>query len=549
MEYQIKLYQTPSAYETNIILGIMSKLYYHAVQPLKIEEYLLIKNCFTIIRLSYLKDKYIKVFAKALKICLNNDLEINYFNLSNSCREFSHVCKDEDAFLTIVANQLMPTFEDIKLFYKTISLSSSLEGIGNTISLIDLILSNKVEIDNVQLKEAIFEINNSLNNPITEDENKYDYISGKKLIELYEKVEQIRESGKGFYTCGFEEIDKYLVEGFAPGKVTVIAGRPGMGKSAFAVCILKNLSAQKIHAVESVLEMNNISFLDRYISATTLIPLEKLIKYRDMLTDSEKFMINLVKKRIESNPYLHLNDFPSPSLEDIRESIIRLQKRIGDKYMVVVIDLFDKVKNLLNKVDNLTSNFHLNLNLIQRLAKELEVHFVLIAQINRETEKRKNNIPTLADLKHSGAFEEIADLILFVDRPSYRILEEDTTEDKEFGDLKYNSSLEYDTVEEFIKKYNSEIFAHRNNNENNSFDVPVIGKNGNLENSQSEMEKILKENKMVKVGNIVIPVQEYAQIIIAKQRSGVSNKIIPFIYKGEYSLFTSVKLVSPITNL
>jgi replicative DNA helicase len=51
---------------------------------------------------------------------------------------------------------------------------------------------------------------------------------------------------------------------------------------------------------------------------------------------------------------------------------------------------------------------------------------------------------------------------------------------------------------------------------------------------------------LVKVGNIVIPISQYAEIILAKQRSGEMNKIIPFIYKGEYSLFTSVSLVSPV---
>ena len=53
---------------------------------------------------------------------------------------------------------------------------------------------------------------------------------------------------------------------------------------------------------------------------------------------------------------------------------------------------------------------------------------------------------------------------------------------------------------------------------------------------------------MVKVGNIVIPVKEYAEVIIAKQRRGVANKIIPFIYKGQYSMFTSVSLVSPFSS-
>jgi replicative DNA helicase len=820
MKLTDKIYFTQNTYETTLILGMMTKLYYRVTDDLPPEEYVLIKDIFTKISNKHIKNRQIQACAKALKICLAGDLEINYENLVEASPEFKKICKDKDSFTNIVAKQLFPSYEDILLFQEGISHNSD-----SGKSILELFYDNPSEFKNPELTELVGKIKDIKSKLDGDSAETYEYKSGQDLVDLYEIEEKLRDAGKGFYSCGFAAIDKYLNEGLAPKKITVIGGRTGMGKchgkgtlvmkydgeleaveniklgdllmgpdskprtvisttvgmgdlyrvhqnggdsyvvnaehvlslrnvlgddtipkggiqnipvsefangdsayrkkfrgykagidfpevelkakpyvlgtrlgllsnfdlfegypipkkyiinsrknrlellaglidsegypiknvgyeilhgninivkqikfmadtlgfrtrlvtripatlkdqniqkkyrvhiygdissipslkysqevkqssavkeyastnirvipigvgdfygfeldsdhlyllqdctvthnSALAMCLMKNLSAKKVHVAENVIEMNTLSYLDRYVAATSLIDIKKLIKERSTLTESEKFQIQLTKERIAAHPYLHLNDKPAPTIDAIRTEIIKLQKKIGQKYVVVFIDLFDKVKNVQERRSNMQDNFHTALNEILTLAKELDVHFVLVSQISRDSEKRTagNNRPKISELKHSGMWEEIADVIILVDRPAYRMMEDESEKmSEEIAPERISSGFDYESVESFHEKYNSDIFSKITL----SVKEDKKKKDGGKEKEEDSLENALKESHLVKVGNIVIPISQYAEIILAKQRSGEMNKIIPFIYKGEYSLFTSVSLVSPV---
>ena len=86
--------------------------------------------------------------------------------------------------------------------------------------------------------------------------------------------------------------------------------------------------------------------------------------------------------------------------------------------MVVPIDLFGKIKDFSGS-DNYARDYENKLNEVQVMARELGVHFILVAQIHREATKGKFKRPKMSNLKNSGAFEEVADIILAVHRPYY----------------------------------------------------------------------------------------------------------------------------------
>jgi len=253
----------------------------------------------------------------------------------------------------------------------------------------------------------------------------------KELLDSYSVVEEARRSGSSFYSCGFKQIDEELTRGFFPSGVTIIGGRPGMGKSSFVISSAMSLSFKKIPILLFSLEMSSISVMDRILSRETRVPLSQLVKHSHELPPAQLQQIKDVKKRLWDNEYLYVCDRPGVSLRFIREQIKRFQNIHGIKYAIVYIDLFGKIKDLSEA--NMAQSYEKNLNLVQGMARELGVHFVLAAQINRAAEKGKsiwNYRPKLHDIKNSGAWEEVADLILFLFRGKYYddTLEEDVIE-------------------------------------------------------------------------------------------------------------------------
>lgn len=535
-----KIYLSLIAYESSIILGSLAKLYFSAGNT-NFEDYNLIKEIFTKIKGDHVKTPNLKKIAKAIKMCLVKNVEVNYENLE-TIAEFKSSYKDKNSFLNTIQNQQIPTPDDLRVYLQTLDHTSQ------DLPTIDVALQNKQILESNPEFGTFLESIKEITDSIKKSEQQDDFKSGEEVMLEYEQVEAKRLAGEGFYTCGFQSIDKYLTEGFAPKQVTIVAARPGMGKSALCICMMRNLSKQGIPTAQFVLEMDSISYIDRYISIDGMIDLETLVKYPETLTDAQKQVKEEVKKGIRNNKSLYLRDKPSPSIKDIKEKIIKLQEKLKTKYIVIFIDLFDKIKNVTSKSDNMQGSFHISLNDLQTLAKDLEVHFVLVAQINRESEKSQTKRPGLANLKHSGAFEEVADIILFIDRPSYRILEEEIVEiDNAYQPTKYVDGFDYESLDSFVKKYDSEVFENiTSDNIDTALQESVS--TSSLKDDSTNLDSKLKESGMVKVGNIVIPVKEYAEVIIAKQRRGVANKIIPFIYKGQYSMFTSVNLVSPFSS-
>jgi replicative DNA helicase len=95
-----------------------------------------------------------------------------------------------------------------------------------------------------------------------------------------------------------------------------------------------------------------------------------------------------------------------------------LQDILKTEYMVVSIDLFTKIQEFQHS-DNFARDTEKNANIVQKMAKELGVHLILIAQIRRDVANRKFSRPTMQDIKNSGALGEISDIMLGIHRPYY----------------------------------------------------------------------------------------------------------------------------------
>jgi len=210
-----------------------------------------------------------------------------------------------------------------------------------------------------------------------------------------------------------------LTDGFAQGRVTILAGRPGMAKSTFVANSMVRLSNRK-HPVATALfalEMDGVSMVDRMNAIETDIDLKRLIKDRVSLTNTELKAETDAKKRREKKP-IYICDDVRKSLIDVKREVKALREKYGVK--VVYIDLFMKLKKMYGTGNKSTADQYTEmLNEVQRIARELHVHICLVVQIGRKVEARTDKRPTISDLKDSGAYEEIADNIFLFYREAY----------------------------------------------------------------------------------------------------------------------------------
>lgn len=262
---------------------------------------------------------------------------------------------------------------------------------------------------------------------------------------------QLRLEHSTFQPTYYKALDEMLNEGLARKKVSIWTGRPGMGKTTFAANVARRLAFHNVPTLICPIEGGKISFIDLMVSGKTDIPLEKLIKLTDSLTKEERISVKKVAKRILEHKSLDFVDAPGLNLEKLE---MTLQNR---DYSVCIIDLFEKILPDLRQ-----DTIALALNKIQAMAKEYNVHFALLHQIRRGVEKRINKRPRIEDLKNSGGYEEVADLIFGFFRERYYnpLLGEDVFEilmlKQRRGVQNTRVAFDYDPAKAKIGKYRSD---------------------------------------------------------------------------------------------
>jgi len=251
-----------------------------------------------------------------------------------------------------------------------------------------------------------------------ETKDKYDIDKYSFWGQLKETLKLVNESARketlvtGLPT-GFYDLDM-LTTGFHPGDLIVIAARPGMGKTSFALSILHHLSiVNGTSAVFFSIEMSGPQITMRLLSKESKIPLKKIRS--GFLSESEIEKLRETASKIMNAP-LHIIDTPSLSILDLKVMARRFKKEKDIKIIVVdylqLLRLHRKVENRQVEVAEISRE-------LKSLAKELGIPVVALAQLSRQTEMRADKRPQLADLRESGSIEQDADLVLFIHRPAY----------------------------------------------------------------------------------------------------------------------------------
>lgn len=235
---------------------------------------------------------------------------------------------------------------------------------------------------------------------------------GDDFGDFLEEVEELSRNGAAMgVPTGFTDLDS-LTNGLHPGQIIIIAGRPGLGKSTLAVDFLRSCSIE--HGRPSILfslEMSRREVQARITSAEARVGLHHIRS--GTMTDDDWLRIARRTPDITAAPFI-IDAGSNQTVAQIKAKCRRLKQQGG--LDLVVIDYLQLLTSGTIRRDNRqleVSEMSRNLKL---MAKELEVPVVVLAQLNRESEKRQDKKPTKADLRESGSLEQDADIVILVHR-------------------------------------------------------------------------------------------------------------------------------------
>jgi replicative DNA helicase len=233
------------------------------------------------------------------------------------------------------------------------------------------------------------------------------------ITECLTSIERTRQSDRlinGLPT-GFIDLDK-LTSGFQAGDFVVVAGRPGVGKSSFMLSVVLNLVfLWDVPVAVFSLETSKHQLMFRALSILSGVPLWNI----RMGFLSDEVWQRIVKLGVElSQKPLYIDDSPRLSVVELRERSKRLREGCGVE--AIFVDYFQFLRGPFVRNTRQEEVADISIEL-KALAKELGIPVVVLAQLSRQAEKRKDGRPQLVDLRESGQIEEVADVVLFIHRP------------------------------------------------------------------------------------------------------------------------------------
>lgn len=237
---------------------------------------------------------------------------------------------------------------------------------------------------------------------------------GSVLGKAWERIENLHKGAgvlRGVPT-GFRELDS-LLSGLQRSDLVVLAARPSLGKTSFAMDIARHVALrEKIPVGFFSLEMSSDQLIDRVIAAEAHVNLWNLRTGR-LAQDSGDFeRINDTLGELQEAP-LYIDDQPSLNVLQMRAKARRLQAEKGLGLLIV-----DYLQLMVPRTqsDNMVQQITEISRSLKILAKELKVPVLAISQLNRAVEHRTDKKPQLADLRESGAIEQDADVVMFIYR-------------------------------------------------------------------------------------------------------------------------------------
>ncbi len=238
------------------------------------------------------------------------------------------------------------------------------------------------------------------------------------LLNVYDSIEQNANSVDGEVTglpSGYRDLDR-LTRGFQRSDLIIVAARPSVGKTAFALNVSQRAAERTMDPIAIFsLEMSAEQLLQRMICAEANLEADRLrtglLEADDWIKLTEA-MASLSKKPI------FIDDTPGITVNEIKAKAMRLMNEHGGRLGAILIDYLQLVRSG-NKAGNRQEEVSEISRTLKGIARELNVPVIALSQLSRSVEQRQDKRPMMSDIRESGSIEQDADIVAFLYRDDY----------------------------------------------------------------------------------------------------------------------------------
>ena len=411
----------------------------------------------------YSEDLYIhstcKAIHRAFTDLVKSNTPITDMSLYNEASKYEMtISKDVIDQVIGINDKPVETIKDMVATLKTAR--RSMDAIDHLSRIQNVLSTNNIITPEMRdsLRDELYEAEDLVLSDNTDTFKKA--LTTKEWTDMYVEAFKKRKDGKQYW---FNEpvLDKIVVDGPIPETGGIIAAQSGMGKSTFVLNLVNKLIDSGIPCMYFSLEMGQISTMDRLLAARLQIPYSDIVNPPDNETFYTVYQKILdEKKKLELNKNFRFSENPDISINDLKKEIKKFQNEIGQQYCIIILDLITMVKDFCiggNSGASLATTIEMAVNKMNALSKELKIHYIGTAQLNRTGESATiTDIEDIAKLrpsrhqiKNSGALLERCRYAISLFRPKFYI-------DQNFPDDPV-AQAEDDTIEvQLLKQSNGE---------------------------------------------------------------------------------------------
>lgn len=239
----------------------------------------------------------------------------------------------------------------------------------------------------------------------------------KSIVELVEQTNNEiadmanRDTAIQGVQTGFIDVDK-LFCGLRGGDLIILAARPAVGKTSFAMNLAANAAKIGSTVVLFSLEMSSVQITQRIIASEAQVPLHRLRS--GQLSEADMLAIVNAEAGLTAKNTLYIDDSPSLTITELRTKARRLFRDV--KSGLIIVDYLQLMQPLIPRPNARQVEVAEISRGLKVLAKELDVPLIALSQLSRSIDQRGDKRPMLSDLRESGSIEQDADIVMFLDR-------------------------------------------------------------------------------------------------------------------------------------